>query len=247
MKKYGILAIVLLGFCGVQAQQNLFNIPSGDINPKNKLFCQQQLNIYAATQLESKTHLVYGLGRGWDTGVNLVDLPVNLGGGPVFSHNDNSLLKPLYPVIMGTLQKQWVVSEHTEINVGTQVGTNITDDSKNMKFLYFNYGIIRWAPSQPLHLVGGFYHTNDYYAGGTSGQPVGFMLGYEYKLSRKLLLMGDFISGNHKKSSTVLGGGYTFGNRVQLFVGALLAFPNKELQDGVVLELNWFGWNFMEP
>jgi len=72
------------------------------------------------------------------------------------------------------------------------------------------------------------------------------MLGYEYKISRKVVLMGDFISGNHKKSATVLGGGYTVSNRLQLFLGALLAFPNKESQNGVVMELNWFGWNFME-
>lgn len=246
MKKYGILAALFLLYGNVRAQQNLFNIPSGDINPKNKIFYQQQFNFYKLDQLESKSHFVYGLGHGWDTGVNLVDVPINLSGGPTFSHNDSSNFKPLYPVIMGTLQKQWVVSPHTEINVGTQIGTNLTDDTRNMETLYFNYGIVRWAPKEHLHLVGGFYHTNDLYVGGATSQQAGFMLGYEYKLTKKLLLMGDFISGSHKKSSTVLGGGYTFGHHVQLFLGALLAFPNKQLQNGIVLELNWFGWNFME-
>lgn len=246
MKYVLSLGLLLFAVGNTWAQQNLFNIPSGDINPKDKLFYQQQFNFYKATQLESKTHLVYGLGRGWDTGLNLVDLPVNLSGGPVFTHNDSATLKPLYPVIMGTLQKQWVVSPRTEINVGTQVGTNITDDSRNMKLAYFNYGITRWTPNKHLHLVGGLYHTNDYYVGGSASHVGGFMVGYEYKITKKLLLMGDFISGNHKKSTTVLGGGYTFGDRVQLFVGALLGFPNKQLQNGVVLELNWFGWDFME-
>lgn len=237
----------LLVLCSMaNAQQNLFNIPSGDINPNGKLFIQQQFNVYKVDQWESKTHLVYGLNRGWDTGINLVDVPVNLSGGPAFSHNDNVTLKPLYPVIMGTLQKQWVVSPQVEVNLGTQVGTNISNDTRNMKMAYFNYGIVRWGPDSHVHLVGGLYHANDVYVGGTTSQLVGFMLGYEIKLTRKLLLMGDFISGNNKKSNTVVGGGYTFGDRVQLFAGALFAFPNRQLENGLVLELNWFGWNFME-
>jgi hypothetical protein len=246
MKKCGTLAIFLLLFINSRAQQNLFNIPSGDINPKSELFYQQQFNFYKVNQLESKTHLVYGLGRRWDAGVNLVDLPVNLSGGPVFTHNDSTTRKPLYPVLLFTLQKQWEVSSQFEVNVGTQVGTNLTDDIRNSKPIFFNYAITRWTPNKHLHLVGGLYHTNDNYVGGSASHVAGFMLGYEYKITKKLLLMGDFISGNHKKSTTVLGGGYTFGDRVQLFVGALLGFPNRQLQNGVVLELNWFGWNFME-
>lgn len=245
--KYALcLASLLLLFSNVRAQQNLFNIPSGDINPKSELFYQQQFNFYKVNQLESKTHLVYGLGRGWDTGVNLVDLPVNLAGGPVFTHNDSTTRKPLYPVIMGTVQKQWVVSERVEVNAGTQVGTNLTDDMRNSKLIFFNYAIMRWTPNKHLHLVGGLYHTNDNYVGGTTSQVGGFMLGYEYKITKKFLLMGDFISGNNKKSTTVLGGGYNFGQRVQLFAGALLGFPNRQLPNGLVLELNWFGWDFMQ-
>jgi len=53
------------------AQQNLFNIPSGDITPKNKIFYQHQFNVYPK-KFESKAHFVYGLGGGWDAGLNLV-------------------------------------------------------------------------------------------------------------------------------------------------------------------------------
>lgn len=239
------LLVFIIG--NTRAQQNLFNIPSGDINPGKKVFYQHQFNFYSTESLESKSHIVYGLGRGWDTGLNLVDVPVNLGPGPTFSHNDSSSRKPLYPMVMGSLQKQWVVAPHAVINVGSQFGTNLTNKSSNMDLGYFNFGIVRWIPDEHVHLLTGLYHTNDVYVGGPESQHVGFMLGYEYKISRKVVLMGDFISGNHKKSVTVLGAGYTVSNRLQLFLGALLALPNKELQNGVVFELNWFGWNFMEP
>ncbi|MBL7852094.1 MAG: hypothetical protein JNN04_14425 [Cyclobacteriaceae bacterium] len=246
MKKALCLAFLLLFVGNVQAQQNLFNIPSGDINPGHQVFYQHQFNFYNIDELESKSHIVYGLGRGWDTGLNLVDLPVNLGAGPTFSHNDSSNRKPLYPMLMGSLQKQWVVASHAVINVGTQVGTNLTNQAGTMDLGYFNFGIIRYIPDEHVHLLTGLYHTNDVYVGGPESQHVGFMLGYEYKISRQVVLMGDFVSGDHKKSVTVLGGGYTVSDRLQLFLGALLAFPNEELPNGVVMELNWFGWDFME-
>jgi hypothetical protein len=58
--------------------------------------------------------------------------------------------------------------------------------------------------------------------------------------------MADFISGSHKKSQTVIGGGYNVSHKLQLFLGGLLAFPNNKLDNGVVLEINWYGWNFMD-
>jgi hypothetical protein len=72
------------------------------------------------------------------------------------------------------------------------------------------------------------------------------MFGYEYKINKRWLVMGDFISGTHKKSQTVLGAGYNLTKRLQIFTGALLAFPNRNLQNGLVVEINWYGWNFMD-
>jgi hypothetical protein len=46
------------------AQQNLFNIPSGDITPQNKIFFQQQININSISKYAAKSHFVYGLCKG---------------------------------------------------------------------------------------------------------------------------------------------------------------------------------------
>jgi hypothetical protein len=56
--------------------------------------------------------------------------------------------------------------------------------------------------------------------------------------------MGDFISGDHKKSQTVLGGGVNVNNYLQVFVGKLFDFPNGDLDSGIVLEINLYGWDF---
>jgi len=49
---------------------------------------------------------------------------------------------------------------------------------------------------------------------------------------------GDFISGDHKKSQTIIGAGYNVSGKLQLFLGALLAFPNDWLDTGLVVEIN---------
>ena len=58
--------------------------------------------------------------------------------------------------------------------------------------------------------------------------------------------MGDFISGNHKKSQTVIGGGYNVSGKLQIFLGALVTFPNDKLDRGIVVEINWYSWDFRE-
>jgi hypothetical protein len=232
-----------LSFC----QQNLFNIPSGDITPKNKFFYQHQLNFYQLNELESKSHLVYGIGKGWDIGVNFVDLPLQFGQGQIVSFNDNSRRKPLYPLLMLTLQKQFILKEDLLfLNVGTQIGPNLSNDISNKKVALMNYALLRWQPIKRGYIIAGPYHTNDVFVGGPPRDHFGVMVGFEYKLNDKWLLMGDFISGDHKKSQSVIGGGYNVSRKLQIFLGSLWAFPNTRLDNGVVVEINWYGWNFMD-
>jgi hypothetical protein len=135
----------LLCSISVHAQQNLFNIPSGDITPKNKFFYQHQFNFYALNDLESKSHVVYGVGKGWDLGINFVDLPLKFGDGSLVSFNDDSKRKPLYPVLMFTLQKQLVIKEgQWFLNIGTQTGANLSDEFANKRLATMNYSLVRW-------------------------------------------------------------------------------------------------------
>lgn len=230
---------------GLRAQQNLFNIPSGDITPTKKVFYQHQLNFYAISELESKSHFVYGLGKGWDVGVNFVDLPVKIGKGRFLSYNDESNRKPLYPILMFTAQKQWQLGAYWQLNVGTQTGANVSTTLDRKHFGTKNFVLLRWKGKRG-YLIGGPYLANDVFFGGPQELRPGYMLGYEYKINNRWLLMGDLISGSHKKSQTVIGGGYHVNGHLQIFAGALLAFPNQALQDGVVLEINWYGWNSLD-
>jgi hypothetical protein len=224
-------------------QQNLFNIPSGDITVEGKVFYQHQLNFYSFTEFDSKSHLVFGLGKGWDVGVNLVDVPFRLvRDSTTIRFNDSLGKKPLYPLIMGTIQKQVKLNEKLFLNFGTQAGLNITNRLSNKTFAHFTYSTMKWHFHKGF-IIAGPYYTNSAFTGGNQ-HTMGWMFGYEIPVTKRVSLMGDFISGRHKKSVTTFGVVYDISNRTQLCIGSLLPFPNQELPGGLVIELNVFGWNY---
>jgi hypothetical protein len=231
------------------AQQNLFNIPSGDITRKGKFFYQHQINAYSASQFESKSHLVYGLGKNWDVGLNFVDLPISFQKGTsLLSANDAAGKFPFYPLLMATAQKQFDVGHHFQVNVGTQIGGNLPVKGGQYSWAYMNYALGRYnLPDHKGFFIAGPYHANDVYFGpSTSGHHVGWMFGYEIPLSDRFSLMGDFVSGQNKKSVSTFGGVYNVSKRLQLCVAALLAYPNQNLSKGAVIEINWYGYNFKD-
>lgn len=225
-------------------QQNLFNIPSGDITPKNKFFYQHQLNFYSVSDFESKSHLVYGLGKGWDVGLNLVDVPIHIvDEKSTVGFNDYKGRKPLYPLLMVTAQKQFALNEHLFVNLGTQIGPNLTTRLQNKRVAHFTYSTIRWQPFNRGFLIAGPYYSNHVFTGGPQ-HTFGWMVGYEIPITKNFALMGDLISGQHKKSVSTVGAVYNIGQRTQLCVAALIPYPNEILPDGLVIELNIFGWDF---
>ncbi|NOS91956.1 MAG: hypothetical protein HOP30_08540 [Cyclobacteriaceae bacterium] len=251
MNKYtlSIKLMLLLIVSNASAQQNLFNIPSGDITRKGKFFYQHQINVYSANQFESKSHLVYGLGKNWDVGLNLVDLPISFKQGTsLLSANDAAGKYPFYPLIMATAQKQFDMGHHFQVNIGTQIGGNIPANGGQYNWVYLNYVLGRYnLPDHKGYFIAGPYHANDVYFGpSSSGQHIGWMFGYEIPLSSRISLMGDFVSGQNKKSVSTIGGVYNISKRLQLCMAALLAYPNENLSKGAVIEINWYGYDFKD-
>ncbi|MBO0932288.1 hypothetical protein [Fibrella aquatilis] len=236
------LILLIISSIAAVAQQNLFNIPSGDITPKNKVFYQHQINLYTS-RFESKGHFVYGLGKGWDAGVNVVGKGLNFRPNWQLMHNDQRTQGPLYPVVMGTLQKQFVLNERMNLNVGTQVGTNLSSLVDRRALHQFTYALAGYSFQPGKRVLVGPYVTNSAYVG--PGNNVGLMLGYEWKLDDHWYLMGDWISGRHDQASGVVGAMYWPARRVQFCAGVLLANPNVPKPAGLVLEINILGWDLV--
>lgn len=244
--RYDLSAIIVVFLFSLSllshAQQNLFNVPSGDITPIDQGFYQHQINFYSCQLQESKVHLTYGLGKNWDIGINLVDLPIIWNNGFALGYNDDPQDKPLYPVLMATAQKQWTLTEKWAINLGTQIGPNLARGGTT-DLSFWNYAGIRYHITQGF-LIGGLYQSGPNYIGGNEDH-VGYWLGYEYHLTERWFLMGDLISGRHKKSSSTIGIVYNLSNKVQLCLARLFSFPGTSTPSGFVLEVNVFTYKYL--
>jgi hypothetical protein len=241
--KLSLFFLLILNFIiytSSNAQQNLFNIPSGDISNAKKIFYQHQFNIYS-NKLESKAHFVYGLGKGWDIGANLVGKGLYFSPNWRLIHNDNTLKGAVYPILMGTIQKQFVISEHFQINAGTQIGWNLSRKITNKKFNHFSYLLGSYHIGKSGKLITGIYTTNEMFVGG--GNTFGIMGGYEFKVSKKVYLMGDWVSGNNEAAVMVLGGMVNVSKRIQLCAGWQIPNTNTIKPMGLVLEFNLMGWD----
>ncbi len=225
------------------SQQNLFNIPSGDITNPKKAFYQHQLNVYS-DKVESKAHFVYGLGKGWDAGINLVGKGVYFGSQWRTAYNSDPAKGALYPVLMGTLQKQFHITDKIDFNIGAQVGYNLSNKLKNKEVNYFTYALGVAHFGKGSRIVGGLYKSNSMFIG--EGNNFGAMFGYEIKLSKRFYLMGDWVSGNNDAAVSVVGGMYNLSRRIQICAGWQIPNPVTPKPMGLVLELNLLGWDLFE-
>jgi hypothetical protein len=238
------VACVLLGLCGHVgfAQQNLFNIPSATITPAKGFFYQHQLNIYKLDNYASKHHFVYGLGKNWEIGFNIININIVPNRHATwFPINTTNREEPFSPLGMLTAQKQIDFGELWQLNIGTQVGTNLLRGSLgDRRFTSFNYSLLSYKTHKHWHFMAGAYVSDEEFMG--KGSNVGVIAGFEIPVNSRWLVMGDFISGNTKNSVSVLGFTYNVTPHFQVCLGGLLPNPASKEKYGIVAEINLFNF-----
>jgi hypothetical protein len=231
--------LLCLAAAPVWAQQNLFNIPSGDITPKGRYFYQHQLNLYSRDKMESKGHFVYGLGAGWEIGANLVNVALD----PTPTRRlllSRAPGAPAAPLLAVTAQKQVEVSKTLAFSMGTQMGVDHAKAFGIGALAHKTYAMaVLRTPG--LKLVGGTYLSNDRFVG--RGQNLGFILGGEWHVAGPFALMADVITGDHTAAAAVLGGMVTVSKRLQLCAGYLAPVEGSAAQPGLVFEVNILGFD----
>lgn len=237
----GTLAAVafLLSAADAAAQQNLFNVPNGDITKPANLFFQQQFN-FARKIGTSNTTVDLGLGSGWEVGANFLDLNLYdrtpamdaLGG------------QQTNPDVLVNLQKGFEITDFWDASVGGQFGANPGRDRGDTHFQEFVWGLTTLeVPNQKRFgkYYLGVYQANVAYGG--PGRRVGYMLGVEVPiLPERLSFQADYISGRRDISVAVLGGVYTFKSGWQLSLGWQVPAPRSGNPHGVVVEFTFPGF-----
>lgn len=231
------VAILALIFSPLAAQQNLFNVPNGDITDPGKFFFQEQANISANT-VQSNTTVDYGLPNNFEVGLNLffLNFATELPARTQLNTTNDTI--PASPLLMANAQKGFSPRNWLHFSLGGQAGANLGDVA-NTKFAYLTYGTAVFAEATTgasFHF--GLYHGNIAYNGSGNGFLMG---GIEFPVfARTFHLIFDIIQGSHANAVFVPGLLYYFSERVGLSIGWQKPFPASATEQAIVFELSLF-------
>lgn len=224
-----------------RGQQNLFNVPSGVITAPGDLFFQEQLNL-AHRSGNCGTTFDYGLGNGWEAGLNVVGLKLyDRFSQP--SEIEAAASGSDSPDFMLNVQKGFEVTRWWRSSVGTQIGTELNFSSASDRLLSFSWTTNALSvPSHPefgTWFVGGYYANSELSGGGPAAN---FLLGAEIPVwGHNLAFQADAVLGSNDLGLIVIGGVYTFENRWQISLGAQIPTENSGNPFGVVVEFTYPG------
>ncbi len=232
-----IFIITIFTYLPLRAQQNLFNVPSGDITEKGHLFFQHQIN--ANDLFQNNSTLSYGLGKKAEIGLNLYGLDVQKKMNKwTLINNQNNYEQPLNPQLLMNFQKAFEISERFHFTLGTQSGFSLTQRQREDQFIYFNYAnFIYTSKNERIKFINGIYFGDKTYLG--EGNNIGYMGGLEFSVSKKLKLSADAIYGNNASSVAVIGPCYFITKHFALSAGWQRPFKNSHNSQALVFELTF--------
>ena len=230
---YLVLALVALPTVA-RAQQNLFNVPSVEATAKDRLFFQNQFNVNLITQ--SNTTLCYGLGGGYEVGLNVIDLPLY---NPTIRQS-NLTRETQEPDVLVNALKVFDVTDRLKVGVGTQLGQTAPVFDSRVRLANFTYLNSSFElPDDTGKLYGGVFYANGTYRG-RRGDPFGLMFGCDIPIVKdRFHFMADVLTGRHDLSVAVVGGVIYLPRGWQLSLGAQLPTPRSGNQYGGVIELTY--------
>jgi hypothetical protein len=217
MKGIYLATCVLIIFSRTDAiaQLTVFNVSSSEITDARKISAQQQFEIQ--DEIESSTTLTYGLGKNWEVGANLINLDYAIKDRG-FEINDTTTAMPYAPLLLGNAQKVFELTHTFSVGIGAVAGTNLMGHHRS--FVYYGYtNVLASLGSQEQYqLAAGPYISNHKYLsdGPVCGVQAAFDAGIFHK---KFHLLGDWISGSHKKGKLTLGFEVFLARRLPLSFG----------------------------
>lgn len=208
--------ISLFAYSSSFAQLTIFNVSSSDIAEVSQISVQQQFEIN--DQIESSTTLTYGLGKGWEAGLNLLNVDYNYKTRH-FEVNDTTTALPFAPLLLANAQKSFKLTDHFSTGFGAVAGTNLTG-SHGHRFVYYGYAnlLAKVGSRDQFQFVAGPYISNHRYLsdGPVYGVQSGVDLGFWYK---KVHFLADWISGTHNKGRLTAGIEIFLAERFPLSLG----------------------------
>ncbi len=222
----GLLVTVLSWTAApVCAQQSLFNVPSTALTQPEQIFFQEQFNFTNAG--ESNTTLEFGVGGGWELGMNVVNATFYSSGG---INNESVLLNA---------QRVFDFEQTLYVEVGMLAGASVMPGQSSSQFSSFQWVTGRYHKTTGFkgEFIVGIYDGSEAYLG--PNHAVGYMLGTEIPLiPDKLTFIADYISGATASSVAVIGLQFHVDPEAGwlISVGGSIPSPRSGNPYGVVVE-----------
>lgn len=201
MNEFFLSWLLLFATNFLMAQQNFINVPSGEVTQARKFFVQEQLNFNEIIQ--SNTTVDYGLGHGFEIGINILGVDYVQRSNSFFL-NDTNDRDPYDPLLTVNGLKQFELSKRISLSLGTQVGVNVDFDNNvrpaNLSYVNIRFNDVLW---EHCVFVAGPYYNSKHYGG--AGNRVGGWLAAEVPLSSKWHIMGESVMGNNAISYSSFG------------------------------------------
>lgn len=213
-----IVALAGILLCGnaAKAQLTVFNVPSSEVTDRSKISFQQQFEI--SDEVESSTTATYGLGKGWEVGLNLFNLDYSTSSRH-FEFNDETDSIPFAPLLTANAQKVFDLKNGFAIGLGAIAGANLSGHHRTRP-VYYGYSnlLFETGDQQQYKFATGAYVSNHRYLsrGPVAGFQAGVDLGVWYE---KLHLLVDWISGSHQKGRLSAGVSVYITKKMPLSLG----------------------------
>jgi hypothetical protein len=234
VKKHYFLFGLLCTSLTTLAQQTIFSVPSSDITPAKKILAQQQVDI-SGQELRFSTTIDYGLGRGWEVGVNLYNLDY-LPQQHTWQRNDTTTQMPYAPLVLFNAQKTLELTDQLHLGLGGQTGINLypTERVSWEGWGYVNLGG-SFANDHYQAVIGAYAGNHQYLADGSIvGLHMGIDAGIWYE---KVHLLGDWATGTHEYGQLVLGAEVYLHKHLPLAIGWRRS--NQDGDQGLVVQLTY--------
>lgn len=218
----------LSGLPIANAQQTIFDVPSPEITPKNKLFLQHesQFRTWKPGRFLSNTeYSAYGIGHNTELDMTLfnVNAPVS----------DNITLglgfKSSIPILKRTLPNQ-----ELKVTVGQLVPISLQGGGVGS----WSYGTFSGRiPKLKTRLSGGVSVGTKQIFGRNA---VSFIGTYEQPITKRFVLQGDWYSGTNNLALFIPGFSYAFPKDITLYGGYQIPNNARSGRQGFVFELAKF-------
>lgn len=215
-------------------QQNFINVPSGEATCAKGIFFQQQINMN--NLLQSNTTIDYGIGKGWEAGLNVLRLNIKNTNFTILQ-NDTDDVDPYNPIVMANVLKCLNPEGSVVFSSGMQYGGNFTA-RRRMKpcgLVYLNAAIKDKVIDGSI-LVSGIYYNTLHYGG--EGNRFGGWIGCEIPVSSWIHVTAESVFGSNALCYS--SGGVILYPHPKLPVTLGVQLPNVPNNTfGFVMEITW--------